>query len=100
MLASRLALRSRAGKAVEAASLYGGRPSRSIVAVIMGRGRLIRVVVELEATAEPIRGAVESEAGRRPFEGWIELAAALEGARGATTSPLGGTGVPSAGPGA
>jgi hypothetical protein len=41
----------------------------------------IQVVVEIEAAAEPIRGAVRTDGRERPFDGWMQLTAAHEDAR-------------------
>ena len=44
-------------------------------------GEPIRVVLELEAGSEPIRGTLVGEAGEVSFSGWIELTVAVEDAR-------------------
>ncbi|MEX2194860.1 MAG: hypothetical protein WD844_06200 [Thermoleophilaceae bacterium] len=46
--------------------------------------RHVRVVVELELDAEPIRGRIGEPA--LDFEGWLDLARALEAARGGAAS--------------
>jgi len=45
--------------------------------------RSLRLSMEIELDAEPIRGAVSiSDGDRRPFTGWLGLSAALEALRG------------------
>lgn len=49
----------------------------------------IRIELELEREAEPIRGALLVGGTRREFAGWVELASALELARRRPVVPLG-----------
>ena len=69
------------------ATLRGALAGLTIGRVMTAKGAPIRVIVELEAASEPIRGSVRTETGERDFNGWIELTAALEDARAATGSP-------------
>lgn len=63
---------------------------------VTGSGRLVRmhgshnvrVILDLDADGETIRGSIsKADEGSRPFFGWLELAGALEAARRRGSEP-------------
>lgn len=61
----------------------------------MQGSRNVRIILDLTADGETIRGLVsKADQASRPFFGWLELAGVLEAARQEASEPAADVGVP------